>query len=93
MQSQEIQGVERFRYCIATCGLPARGKTFIARKIARWLDWLGYTAKIFNVGNYRRQVVGAQKHHDFFDPNNAEYVAQREEIAQVCLKDMVHSLY
>lgn len=47
---------EQLRYCIATVGLPARGKTFIARKIARWLVWLGYQAKIFNVGNYRRQV-------------------------------------
>jgi hypothetical protein len=73
---------DRHWYCIATCGLPARGKTFIARKIARWLDWLGYTAKIFNVGNYRRQVVGTHAPHDFFDPNNADNVSKRDQIAK-----------
>ena len=44
---------------IIMVGLPARGKTYISRKIARYLTWLGSKAKIFNVGNYRRDVLGA----------------------------------
>jgi 6-phosphofructo-2-kinase/fructose-2,6-biphosphatase 2 len=39
-------------------GLPARGKTYIARKVSRYLTWLGHRSRIFNVGNYRRQNVG-----------------------------------
>ena len=35
-------------------GLPARGKTYISRKICRYLSWLGYKCKVFNIGNYRR---------------------------------------
>ncbi|TPX43140.1 hypothetical protein SeMB42_g03412 [Synchytrium endobioticum] len=35
-------------------GLPARGKSYICKKLARYLTWCGFTTKIFNVGNRRR---------------------------------------
>ena len=44
-------------------GLPARGKTFIARKIARYLSWLGHRTRVFNVGSYRRARLGSHQHH------------------------------
>lgn len=31
-------------------GLPACGKSYIASKIARYLKWVGYTTKVFNLG-------------------------------------------
>ena len=31
--------------CLAMVGLPARGKTFIARKLARYLNWIGIETK------------------------------------------------
>lgn len=31
-------------------GLPARGKTFTAAKLTRYLRWLGHETKHFNVG-------------------------------------------
>jgi 6-phosphofructo-2-kinase len=40
---------------IAMVGLPARGKTYIAKRIKRHLDWLGIHTQMFNAGNYRRQ--------------------------------------
>ena len=51
-------------------GLPARGKTYLARKIRRYLSWLGYRTRGFNVGEYRRKRLGARQPHDFFDPDN-----------------------
>ncbi|KAJ3289160.1 Fructose-2,6-bisphosphatase, partial [Borealophlyctis nickersoniae] len=69
-------------------GLPARGKTFIARKTARYLSWLGHHSKIFNVGNYRREVVGANVSNDFFDPRNPEGAKVREKVAEAALMDM-----
>lgn len=36
---------------LSMVGLPARGKTFIARRLKRHLTWLGYRAEIYNVGN------------------------------------------
>jgi hypothetical protein len=41
---------------IGLIGLPARGKTPYARKLIRYLLWLGYSGRVFNLANYRRQV-------------------------------------
>ncbi len=39
-------------------GLPARGKSYITKKIARYLNWLQHDTRIFNVGERRRVVAG-----------------------------------
>src|SRR5690349_17516088 len=70
-------------------GLPARGKTHIARRACRYLTWLGYNARVFNVGNYRRERLGSQKDHSFFDPENDDARAARREVAMECLDDML----
>lgn len=40
---------------IIMVGLPARGKSYITKKIRRYLSWQQHNTKIFNVGNRRRQ--------------------------------------
>lgn len=70
-------------------GLPARGKTHVARRVVRYLSWLGYRTNIFNVGNYRREHLGATKKHSFFDPNNPSGAAARREVAMLALADML----
>lgn len=45
---------------IIMVGLPARGKSYITKKIQRYLSWQQHDAKIFNVGN-RRRVAAGQK--------------------------------
>ena len=77
------------RLAIVMVGLPARGKTYIARRVARYLGWLGYATRVFNVGNYRRERVGAQQAHSFFDPANPEGREQRREVALAALEDLV----
>ena len=44
-------------HVICMVGLPARGKTYIAKKLARYLTWVGMKTKVFNVGEYRRQAT------------------------------------
>jgi 6-phosphofructo-2-kinase len=39
-------------------GLPARGKSYITKKIQRYLSWQQHETRIFNVGNRRRVVAG-----------------------------------
>lgn len=49
-------------------GLPARGKSYITKKIARYLNWLQHDTRIFNVGERRRVVAGGPNHSS--QPNN-----------------------
>ncbi|CAF1402551.1 unnamed protein product [Rotaria sp. Silwood1] len=73
-------------------GLPARGKTYMARKLARYLHWIGIKTKVFNVGDYRRDAVKFYAGKEFFDPDNAEAVAIRNQCAQNALEDMCNFL-
>ncbi|CAF3802177.1 unnamed protein product, partial [Rotaria sp. Silwood1] len=69
-------------------GLPARGKTYMARKLARYLSWIGIKTKVFNVGDYRRDAVKVYTGKEFFDPDNVEAVAIRNLCVQNALEDM-----
>ena len=84
-----IACVQSPKLAFVMVGLPARGKTFIARKIARYLSWLGYSTKVFNVGTYRRARLGSRQHHSFFDPQNESTRLARREVALAALDDMV----
>jgi broad specificity phosphatase PhoE/predicted kinase len=70
-------------------GLPARGKTFIARKIARYLAWRGHTTRVFNVGAYRRRRYGSRQPHSFFDPDNEAAQEARRVVALDALDDLL----
>lgn len=70
-------------------GLPARGKTFIARKIHRYLEFFhAANVRIFNIGNYRRELHGP--HHDaaWFEPNNPIGLVQRKAATDAALADL-----
>jgi broad specificity phosphatase PhoE len=79
----------RERLAIVMVGLPARGKTFIARKLARYLAWLGHTTHVFNVGSYRRERLGSGQDAGFFDPANPEGIAARLAMATAALDDLI----
>eukprot|EP00835_Amoeboradix_gromovi_P004586 NODE_366_length_10082_cov_0.124211.p5 type:complete len:268 gc:universal NODE_366_length_10082_cov_0.124211:6206-7009(+) len=70
-------------------GLPARGKTYIGQKICKYLNWLGLTCKVFNVGTYRRKVAGAHLQHEFFDSSNVDAVKMRQLAALDALNDLL----
>lgn len=42
---------------IIMVGLPARGKSYITKKLRRYLSWQQHNTRIFNVGNRRRTHV------------------------------------
>lgn len=90
---------------IALVGLPARGKSFVARKLFAYLNWTGVHCKIFNVGKYRREEHASQIGNattqrekqgacdaNFFDPNNTNARQLRELAAQRALADMLQWL-
>ena len=79
------------RLAIVMVGLPARGKTFTAVKLARFLRWLGHKTRHFNVGEYRRRYMGhatGEAMH-FFNPDNLEGKETRSKIAQMAMEDML----
>jgi hypothetical protein len=41
--------------------VPARGKSYISKKIYRFLNWLGFNTQVFNVGNYRRKYMAGNQ--------------------------------
>jgi 6-phosphofructo-2-kinase/fructose-2,6-biphosphatase 2 len=69
-------------------GLPARGKTYISKKLSRYLNWIGINTKVFNLGEYRRHATTAYKNHDFFRPDNQEAMALRQQCAIEALQDV-----
>ena len=81
---------------VGMAGLPGRGKvasflvlnayiykTYIAKKIARYINWLGFKSEVFNIcktqfllqltltGQYRRDLHGDEEFtSEFFNPDN-----------------------
>nr|XP_055238301.1 6-phosphofructo-2-kinase/fructose-2,6-bisphosphatase 4 isoform X2 [Gorilla gorilla gorilla] len=73
---------------IVMVGLPARGKTYISKKLTRYLNWIGVPTREFNVGQYRRDVVKTYKSFEFFLPDNEEGLKIRKQCALAALRDV-----
>ncbi|KAF2156207.1 bifunctional 6-phosphofructo-2-kinase/fructose-2,6-bisphosphate 2-phosphatase [Myriangium duriaei CBS 260.36] len=83
---------------IVMVGLPARGKSYITKKLARYLNWLQHDTRIFNVGERRRArkatlLLPEPDHMDqsasFFDPSNREAAHIREQCAMETLDELL----
>ncbi|XP_076670881.1 6-phosphofructo-2-kinase/fructose-2,6-biphosphatase isoform X2 [Andrena cerasifolii] len=75
-------------HVIAMVGLPARGKTYISKKLCRYLNWIGISTKVFNLGEYRRHATTAYQCHEFFRPDNIKAMAIRTQCAMDALNDV-----
>uniref|UniRef100_A0A8C5VSW6 6-phosphofructo-2-kinase/fructose-2,6-biphosphatase 4 n=1 Tax=Microcebus murinus TaxID=30608 RepID=A0A8C5VSW6_MICMU len=73
---------------IVMVGLPARGKTYISKKLTRYLNWIGVPTREFNVGQYRRDMVKTYRSFEFFLPNNEEGLKIRKQCALAALRDV-----
>lgn len=76
---------------LCMCGLPGRGKSFISKRLVRYLNWKGVPCAVFNAGNYRRQLLGAGETAGatFFDPSNPVGKQLREKMAELACQDLV----
>ncbi|MED6252603.1 hypothetical protein ATANTOWER_014091, partial [Ataeniobius toweri] len=73
---------------IVMVGLPARGKTYISKKLTRYLNWIGVSTKVFNVGQYRREATRSYNSYEFFKPDNAEAMKIRNACVNTALEDV-----
>uniref|UniRef100_A0A7S4WAX8 6-phosphofructo-2-kinase domain-containing protein n=1 Tax=Ditylum brightwellii TaxID=49249 RepID=A0A7S4WAX8_9STRA len=74
---------------IAMVGLPARGKSYLSKATARYLNFAGCPCRLFNAGNLRREQGLAGTDAAFFDQNNAEAKEMREILAMKCLRQLL----
>lgn len=77
---------------IIFCGLPARGKSFLSRKLAEFLDWSGYNTKVFSIGQYRRELIKKGVDSKFFDNDNKEAIQLRESCVYRIVDDLTEFL-
>lgn len=70
---------------IIMVGLPARGKSYITKKITRYLSWQQHNTRIFNVGNRRRVAAGMPSSNSPTGPEKATGVDGRLQAATVLL--------
>lgn len=77
---------------ISMVGLPARGKTYMSKKLTRYLNWIGIRTKAFNVGEYRRAATDKYRNHDFFRQDNTEAQAIRQKCALLAIDDACNFL-
>lgn len=74
---------------VAMVGLPARGKSYMATKLCRYLRWLGLNVRLFNLGDYRRRHASiSSATHDFFRSDNEYALSIRDQIALQALEDL-----
>eukprot|EP00127_Corallochytrium_limacisporum_P005123 Clim_evm29s199 gene=Clim_evmTU29s199 len=88
---------------IVMVGLPARGKSFISKKLRRYLAWRGYKVEVFNCGTRRRLKLKKDSGIDlaampvhqasFFDPSNLEAKQKRDQIAMDTLEAGLEYLF
>ncbi|KAJ2078006.1 6-phosphofructo-2-kinase [Coemansia sp. RSA 988] len=57
---------------VVMVGLPARGKSYIVKKVKRYLSWLGFQTKIFNVGDRRRLASSEGESTDSSDGSGGD---------------------
>ncbi|KAF8328856.1 6-phosphofructo-2-kinase-domain-containing protein [Cantharellus anzutake] len=64
-------------------GLPARGKSYLSNKLTRYLKWLEYDVKVFNVGQLRRsKAKERQKKEGVKEDHSASYFSNENKSAR-----------
>ncbi len=77
------------KLCIALVGLPAMGKSTVASKLQDGLAEEGIKVKVFNNGDLRRERLGpASSEPEFYNPDNKESQALRDDIARTNMRAM-----
>lgn len=77
---------------VVMVGLPGRGKTYIARKLARYLRWVNQKTFVFSLAKYRLDAVGP-KLSEFFNEKNAEFYSKRIQTLYNALDNLISYLH
>ncbi|XP_032518641.1 6-phosphofructo-2-kinase/fructose-2,6-bisphosphatase-like isoform X1 [Danaus plexippus] len=72
---------------IALVGLPARGKSQLAHRLSRHLNWNGESTKVFDCSEYRRRHMALYGSHDIFRADHQQGSAIRRQSAHEAVQD------
>ncbi|KAL8779050.1 MAG: hypothetical protein Q9194_001659 [Teloschistes cf. exilis] len=78
---------------IVMVGLPARGKSYVTKKMARYLNWLQHDTKIFNVGERRRVVASGPSRPVSAAPSRPMSFANLTQIPSFDPESLDHMLH
>jgi broad specificity phosphatase PhoE/shikimate kinase len=89
-----MAGQDSLRLCIVFMGLPARGKSTLARRIKDTLCKDGIPIEIFNNGDLRRKLITRMNSTlpQFYDSKNKQASVLREKIALINIHKALHYL-
>lgn len=74
---------------VGMVGLPNRGKTYFSRKLARYLCWIGFDSQVFNVTQYRAELMEKSLDNDGSDEEFFDYSKFNNEAACEATADLV----
>jgi tRNA uridine 5-carbamoylmethylation protein Kti12 len=81
------------KLCFIFCGLPGRGKTHIARRLKKYISFFhAVPVELYSTADYRRKTGHCIIDAEWFDPNNKEAQAQRDQTAEAVTEDMIKYL-
>ena len=69
------------KWIIGMVGLPNRAKTFVSRKLARYLSWIGNDTQVFIVSQYKSELLSKVPDADdvnFFEQTKDDNTASHE---------------
>ncbi|KAK9883171.1 hypothetical protein WA026_001370 [Henosepilachna vigintioctopunctata] len=55
---------------VAMVGLPGRGKSLLAKRLARYMNYTGDTTKVYDISDYRRKHMKKYASHEMFRADN-----------------------
>jgi predicted kinase len=76
---------------VVLVGLPGSGKTYIARKVSRYLRWISYRTRVFSLAKYRLEKVGS-KQASFFDPDDQVNYQMRVKLMMLAVSEAMQYL-
>ena len=77
---------------IISVGLPARGKSYLFKRLQKFLEFLGYNVQLFNLGDYRRKLSDSNFTANYFAVNNTKGISERQKFAEHAIDDAIEFL-
>ncbi|KAF0715805.1 Aste57867_3174 [Aphanomyces stellatus] len=84
-----VRSIAPQKLILIMVGLPARGKSFVVRKLTKYCGWLSLPTRIFNAGDYRRQASLKGANASFFDSSNADAKKLRDDLAMAAVDHLM----